>query len=118
VDRTSHRKLQHLYLQVAATNVHIGTVGSAPDPRDIAKMIQTLDNVAHAMAMIIPIFSADSDNGKPVEIPAPELLSGRFSRGARYLTTSKGKIYRGLSVQRGDMEAAIAILNRTRWHKI
>jgi hypothetical protein len=112
MDRSNQRKLQHLALHVAAVNVHIATVGSPPDPRDLPQMIAALDRMARAIAMAAPIYAREPDMERPVEIHASQLRDGRFSGGARVLTASDGRRYEGLTVQRGDMESVIALLNR------
>ena len=71
-----------------------------------------LNDVAHAISNVARIYAQDPESGSPVEIPAAELLDARFLRGAHLLMTKRGKEYRGLTVQRRDLNEAILILKR------
>jgi hypothetical protein len=110
MDRSNQRSEQHLDLAMAAATVHIRTRGVPPDPARPTEMHSVLNDVAHAIAMVVPVYVADDDGGIPKELDASELLGGEFSRGAQMFTTKSGKGLRGLTVRRCDMEFAITIL--------
>jgi len=111
VDRLN-RELQHVALPTAAAIVHIKTAGVAPDGSKPAEMRDSLNDVAHAISNVVPIYATDPQTGKPVEIPSVELLDAKFLSGAHLLVTRHGKKYRGLTLQRSDLNAAIQILKR------
>jgi hypothetical protein len=111
VDRFD-RELRHLALPTAATIVHIETIGVPPDASKMAETRDVLNNVAHAISNVVAIYAQDPESGMPVEISAAELLDARFLRGAHLLVTKRGKEYRGLTVQRRDLNEAILILRR------
>lgn len=112
------RGLQHVPLPTACSLVHIEVNGKPPDPS--ADMIEILDDVAHALAILAPLYIRDSAYGLPREIPAHFLIGARFKRGAHVLVMRDKTEYRGLTIQRGDMHAAIHVLKdsgfRRRWH--
>jgi hypothetical protein len=64
------------------------------------------------MSNVVPIYAHDRTTGLPVELPFAELLNAIFTRGAHRVTTTSGKEYEALTVQRRDMDAAIVVLKR------
>jgi hypothetical protein len=78
-------------------------------------MRDVLDQVAQAISNIVPIYAQEPGTAVPVKIPPPELLDAQFFRGAHLLVAKAGKEYRALSIQRGDMLEAIAVLKRIRF---
>jgi len=111
MDRT-RRDLQHIALPTAASIVHIQVTGCPPDATKPAEMRETLNQVAHAISNVVPIYASDPTTGLPVELPPAELLSAVFTRGAHLLTTKLGREYDVLTVRRRDMDAAIVVLKR------
>ena len=83
-----------------------------PDASKPEEMRELLNDMAHALSNVASIYAADAASGQPVEVPKADLLSAVFLRGAHLLITAQGKEYRGLTVQRGEMNAAIGILRR------
>lgn len=106
------RELQHLGLPTAAVLVHVEFTGSPPNPLKPAAMRRVLDDIARALSNVMPIYVLDVDSGVPKEIPAFDLLDATFERGAHVLVTAQGTEIRGLSVRRGDLNEAIALLRR------
>jgi hypothetical protein len=114
VDRIN-RDNQHLALPTAAALVFVSTTGVAPDASKPGEMRELLNDIAHAISNVASIYASDPQSGKPVEINSAEMLGATFLRGAHLLITSGGKEYRGLTVQRHEMNAAILILKRARF---
>jgi hypothetical protein len=108
----ARRELQHIALPTAASIVHIQVSGYPPDVTKAAEMREVLNEVAHAISNVVPIYASDPTTGLPIELPPAELLNAVFTRGAHLLTTKSGKEYRVLTVQRRDMDAAIVVLKR------
>ena len=104
------RGLQHLGLPTACAVVYAHITGVTPDPRASAEMHAILDDVAHALSNLVPIYVKDEESGMPRELAPIELIQGRFSRGAHVFTAKNGRELRGLSVQRRDMLSALEIL--------
>lgn len=114
MDRIDRQK-QHLALPDAAALVCFGTTGVIPDASNPDEMRELLDDMAHALSNVASIYAADPQSGNPIEITGAELLGATFLRGAQVLLTPGGKEYRGLTMQRHDMNAAIVILRRARF---
>jgi hypothetical protein len=74
-------------------------------------MQRTLEEVAHALAIVAPIFVLR--NGSPEALSVRFLLAGRFVRGAAALVGPDGAEAVDLVIQRGALEAGIAILRKT-----
>jgi hypothetical protein len=102
-------ELQFLALPTAATVVYIGVTGKRPPAPQIGRMSETLNDVAHAIATVVPIYTSDAA-GLPVEIPFADIIDGKFLRSAHVLVLRDGKELRNLVVQRRDMETAAALL--------
>jgi hypothetical protein len=107
-----NRELQHISLPTAAALICFGATGITLDASRPEEMQRLLNNLAHAISNVAAIFALDAATGKPTEIPGAELLGATFLRGAHVLLTTGGKEYRGLTVQRRDMNSAIVILKR------
>ena len=112
MDRTSSKDLQHSGLPTAMSVVYLEVSGATLPPDETRRDI--LNDVAHAVSMLVPIFAPDDEGALPRAIDDADLIGAAFSIGARILTTSGGREYRNLTVQRGDMKAAIAIMKAAR----
>jgi hypothetical protein len=112
VDRRYARQRQHVSLATAAALVCFSATGVMPDASKPEEMRELLNEVAHALSNLASIYAADAASGQPVEVPKAEVLGAVFLRGAHLLVTTHGKEYRGLTVERGEMNAAIGILRR------
>lgn len=110
MERSNQRRTQHVGLPTACAVVYAKVSGQPLDARQPATMQAVLNDVARALSSLVPIYVADAHSGLPAPLGAGELLEGRFSRGAHVLVTKAGAELRGLSVQRGDLWSAIAIL--------
>ena len=62
-----------------------------PDATKPLEMRDTLNEIAHAMCVVVPVYARDSTSGLPVEIPVADLVTGRFIRGAHRLVTETGR---------------------------
>ncbi len=110
VERSEQRDLQHLGLPTACAVIYSKVTGVTPDPREPQGMREILNDVAHALSNLVPIFAPDRSSGLPILLPALELIEGKFSRGAHAFCTKKGTELRNLTIQRRDMLSAIVIL--------
>jgi hypothetical protein len=102
--------LQYLRLPTAAALVHHHVAGRVPDARDSARLSALLDDVAHAISNIVPIYVSDPEGGSPRELAPVELITGKFARGAHVFVTRRGDEIEGLVIQRRDMLNAIGVL--------
>jgi hypothetical protein len=107
MDRLLSKEREHIGLPTAMSVVYLQVTGLLL-PADESRRV-VLNDVAHAVSMLVPIFAADG-HAVPRAIDDADLIGATFSRGARVLTTSAGRKYLNLTVQRGDMKAAIAVM--------
>jgi hypothetical protein len=114
VDASSSRALQYLSLRTAAALAYMRLVGDSPDASDTSILRRVLDDIAHALAIIAPIHFYSVAGGKLEQIEERFLLGGRFVRGAAALLCTDGREYNNLVIQRGELDAAISILQQTR----
>ena len=113
MERSVQRRTQYVGLPTACALVYSHISGQIPDPRQPAAMRAILDEVARALASLVPIYVSNPQSDMPAPLAAAELLEGRFGRGAHVFVAKSGAELRGMAVQRGDMWSAIAILKST-----
>lgn len=113
MERSVQRRTQYVGLPTACAVVYSHVSGQVPDPRQPAAMQAIFDDVARALASLVPIYVSNPQSDMPATLAAGELLEGRFTRGAHVFVTRSGAQVRGMAVQRGDMWSAIAILKST-----
>ncbi|HET7362877.1 MAG TPA: hypothetical protein VFJ70_04805 [Burkholderiales bacterium] len=73
-----------------------------------------LNDVAHALATMVPIYAPSTYSGVPTALAQLDLIEGKFLRGAQVFRTKHGNELRRLTVQRRDMLSAISILESAR----
>lgn len=105
-----HTGDQHLALSTAAAVVYHQIAGTTVDSDSAQDVDHVLNQVAHAIANVAPIYTADRPSGTPRQLAPIELIHCRFEGGATVLTTGFGVEYKHLSIRRDDMRTAIAIL--------
>ncbi len=107
-----NRERQHVSLPTAAALVCFEATGITPDASKPEALRELLNDMAHVISNLAAIYATDPLSGLPAEISSGELLGATFARGAHLLITADGKHYRGLTVLRLDINAAIVILKR------
>ena len=101
---------QHLALSVAA---HLARTQLIPDPLtpyDGQHMSETVDVVANALARVVPLYVNDPKLGSPRELAEPEREGATIRRGATLVVLRDGRTLSSVSIKRGDLRQAIAIL--------
>ena len=101
---------QHLALSVAA---HLARTQLIPDPLtpyDGQHMSETIDVVANALARVVPLYVNDPKVGAPRELAEPEREGATIRRGATLVVLRDGRALSSVSIKRGDLRQAIAIL--------
>jgi hypothetical protein len=99
-------------LYVAASVVHRQLSGSLHESQyDTNDPV--LDSTALALSHVADIYYVNAQ-GRSVRIPSEELAVGMFENGAKLFRTRSGNVYESLSMLRGDMADAIAILRKAR----
>ena len=103
------RHLQHVALATATAIVFYRLTGRQVDGARSAPTLALLNDVAHAISNVVPIYAADSATTFKALSPV-ELMQGQFERGGMVFRTKNGTEHRGLTLQRGDMALAISVL--------
>ena len=101
--------LQHVALTTATAIVFYRLTGRQVDGARSAITLALLNDVAHAISNVVPVYAADSATSFRALSPV-ELMQGQFERGAMLFRTKGGTEHRGLTLQRGDMALAISVL--------
>lgn len=114
MDGTRQRELQHLSLATACAVIYFRITGESINPRHPSEMQAILNDVAHAVATMVPIYVSSVYSGMPTALGQLDLIEGRFLRGAQVFRTKQGDERRRLTVQRRDMLSAISILQSAR----
>lgn len=73
-------------------------------------MLATLNDVAHAVSNVVPIYVGHDSTLAFKALSPMELMGGHFERGAMIFRTKDGRELKHLTVQRGDMRLAVSVL--------
>jgi len=112
MDRAA-RDTEHVALTTAAAVVLFRVTGKQLHGERSSRTRVLLNDVAYAMANIVPIYMPDgADARKPLE--AAHLISGKFGGGAKVFRLKDGTELVGLTVRRRDILAAISVLQSAR----
>jgi len=91
---------------------------SAPVPMPIAASLVfhqvngTLNSTALALSKVSDVYYLE--DGKRLPISRADLASGSFEESGATFRAASGRVYRSLSMRRGDLMEAITILRRAR----
>ena len=113
MDLSVDRELEYVSVRTAAAVTYIRLVGASPDAHDTLRTQRTLNQLARALAALVPIHAYDAASGTMTEIDSVALQAARFHRGAAALVMADGSEQKNLMVQRADLEVAIASLQET-----
>jgi len=111
VDQFRRQRAEHIPLSTAAVVVYRQVTGTAAE---IATADEILNRVALALSRVAPIYSESKADGTLRELQPLELIEAEFKRGATILVAKNRTEFRGLTMQRGDVQAAIPILKAAR----
>ena len=101
---------QHLALAVAA---HLARTQLVPDPLrvyDGQHLSEMVNLVAMALARTSPLYVFDPRAAQPRQLTAAELEGAVAKRAASVLQLQDGRMLAGVTMRRGDLRQAIAIL--------
>jgi hypothetical protein len=110
MDRRVSRELDFLALPTALSELHFLLFGAPPDALAPLLMQQTLNELAHSVAPLAPVWSMQTGEAKA--LPREDLVRGKFTGGAHAFITQSGKEYRGLVLQRSQIKVAASIFGR------
>jgi hypothetical protein len=108
VDRALQHGLEHLPIAVAAAQTFFQVVGETPKQKKVGHLDQVLNNVAHALSNVAPLYHPDGMTQRQIE--PIELLNARFTRGATVLVLKDGTELRGITIRRSDVREAVTVL--------
>jgi hypothetical protein len=108
IDRAKQQDLEHLPLPVAAAQAYYLVVGETPKQKSVAHLDRILNNVAHAITNVAPVYVAEGAAQR--QISPVELLQSEFTRGATILRLKDGTELRGVTVRRIDVREAVTVL--------
>ena len=109
---------QHLALAVAA---HLARTQLVPDPLRIydgQHLGEMVNLVAIALARTSPLYVVDPLSAQPRQLGAAELDGAVARRAATVLQLKDGRTLAGVTMRRGDLRQAIAILKAIGLHEI
>jgi hypothetical protein len=101
---------QHLALSVAA---HLARTQLVPEPLkvyDSQHLSEMMNHVAMALARTATLYVYDGSPGEPRQLTPAELEGAVAKRSATVLVLKGGRALAGVSMRRGDLRQAIAIL--------
>ena len=109
---------QHLALSVAA---HLARTQLVPEPLkvyDSQHLSEMLNMIAIALARTSALYLFDPHSGQPRQLSPIELEGAVAKRSATVLVLRDGRSLAGVSIRRGDLRQAIAILKAIGLHEI
>ena len=109
MDSSSIRDLQYIALATVAAQVFFGVTGRQVDGSRSPAVLAVLNDVAHAISSVVPIYAVASTSTFTALSPA-DLIDGKFDRGGMIFRAKDGRELKHLTVQRGDMRVAISVL--------
>ena len=101
---------QHMSLAVAA---HLARVQLVSDPLaryDAEHIIEMVEIVAGALVKVAPLYVSAGIGGEPRELAAHELEGAAVGQGGTLLVLKDGRLLSSVSIKRGDLRQAIAVL--------
>jgi hypothetical protein len=104
---------QHIALAVAA---HLARTQLVRDPLalyDGQHLADTVHTVACALARVAPLYVREAKSAEPRELTAPELEGALVEPSATSLVLRDGRRFGSVSVKRGELREAIAMLKAT-----
>jgi hypothetical protein len=101
---------QHVAISVAAGLARAQLVPNPVGVYDARHLSDMLDVIADAIARVAPIYSLNARTGEVQSLTADELDGATFTRGASTLVLKDGTRIASVSITRGDLRHAVAVL--------
>lgn len=101
---------QHIALSVAAG---LARTQLSPDPLkvyDAQHLTEMLDIIARALAKVAPLYVRETHDGEPRPLATEEQESASIRRGATALVLKNGRSFSSVTMKRGDLRQAVAVL--------
>lgn len=97
----------------AVSHVYTQLTGASLSPYGSPLFDALMSEVAQAIANLVTIYGAPSDEVPVKPLTEAEVKHGAFQRAATVIRTSDGIEYRRLYIRRGDVRAAAAVLKKS-----
>ena len=101
---------QHVAMSVAAGLARAQLVPNPVAVYDAQHLSEMLELIAAAIARVAPIHAMNARTGEVRRLSEDELEGARFARGATALVLTDGTPIAGVSITRGDLRHAVAVL--------
>ena len=101
---------QQVAMSVAAGIARAQLVPNPVDIYDARHLSEMLEVMAAAIARVAPIYAMNARTGEVRRLTEEELESASFARGATALALKDGTTIAGVSITRGDLRHAVAVL--------
>jgi hypothetical protein len=101
---------QHIALSVAAG---LARTQLSPDPlrvHDAQHLGEMLDIIARALAKVAPLYVRESPDADPRALTPEELEDAAIKRGAAAVVLKSGRSFSAVTMRRGDLRQAVAVL--------
>ena len=101
---------QHVAMSVAAGLARAQLVPNPVDVYDARPLSEMLEVMATAIARVTPIYAMNAGTGEIRKLTYDELDGAKFERGAAALVLKDGTAIASVSITRGDLRHAVAVL--------
>jgi hypothetical protein len=101
---------QHVAMSVAAGLARVQLVPNPVGVYDARHLSEMLEVMAAAIATVAPIYAMNARTGEVRKLTDEELDGARFERGATALMLKDGSAIASVSITRGDLRHAVAVL--------
>lgn len=101
---------QQVAMSVAAGIARAQLVPNPVDIYDARHLSEMLEVMAAAIARVAPIYAMNARTGEVRRLTEEELEGASFARGATALALKDGTTIAGVSITRGDLRHAVAVL--------
>lgn len=101
---------QHVAMSVAAGLARAQLVPNPVGVYDARHLSEMLEAMASAIARVAPIYAMNARTGEVRKLTDEELDGARFERGATALLLKDGSAIASVSITRGDLRHAVAVL--------
>lgn len=101
---------QHIALSVAAGLARTQLVADPLRPYDAQHLTEMLDIIARALARVAQLYVRDTPDTEPRPLSSAEHEGAAIRRGATIVVLADGRSFSSVTMRRGDLRQAIAIL--------
>ena len=101
---------EHMPIAAAAALARSYLVAGPADVFDGPQLTAMLELIARALCTVAPVYALDARTGERRQLAETELHGAIFRHGASVLVLEDGTALSGVSITRGDLRKAVAVL--------